>query len=125
MRVSRRIRHERRKIERADAISWALLVFGLLRTVAWVGMIVLVLGGNHWALSLAGRIVFVALISFYANAATDLDQVTAAWAAIRAGRAHAQGVRNEQEDLAAHREALEHLEQLAELIHSHQLRQEK
>ena len=131
MRSLRRHRAERQHIERADQISWALLIFGVVRTVAWLvmmGFVALGLLGVtsfHWASHLATLVVFVTFISFYANAATDLDQVTAAWAAIRAGKAHAQGLRNEQVGDGSRDEILTRIEELAELIHDHQLRSEK
>ena len=99
--------------------------------VAWLAMIVCVIlgllhvSGFAWAKSIGGLVVFVTLISFYANAATEAGNVTAAWAAIRAGRAHAQGVESEQVSQAAHIEMLGRIHDLAELIHEHQLRSEK
>lgn len=131
MRLSRRNRQERRESERADQISWGLLIFGLVRMVAWIVMMVFVglglLGVDtfKWASHLGTLVVFVTLISFYANAATDLDAVTAAWAAIRAGKAHAQGLRNEASGAEGHAETLVRIEALAELIHDHQMRGEQ
>jgi uncharacterized protein YcsI (UPF0317 family) len=46
--------------------------------------------------ALFGSIVFVSMISLYANAATDYDQVTSAWAAIHAARAHHQAIETAQ-----------------------------
>lgn len=98
--------------------------------VAWILMMVFVglgllgISAFHWAAHLGTLVVFVTLISFYANAATDLDAVTAAWAAIRAGKAHAQGLRNERAGDAGHAEILQRIESLAEMIHDHQLRAE-
>lgn len=127
----RRLRAERDSIERADAISWALLIFGLVRTVAWVVMMVFVALGLigvasfHWASHVATLVVFVTFISFYANAATDLDQVTAAWAAIRAGRAHAQSVDTEHATRSASEDTLARIESVAELIHDELQRQDR
>ena len=127
----RPLRRKREHIERADQISWTLLLFALVRCVAWVIMMGLVglglLGvpGFAWAAHLAALVWFVSLISFYANAATDLDTVTSAWAAVRAGRAHSQGVDIEAASADRHASTLERIEALAELIHDHQLRSEK
>jgi putative solute:sodium symporter small subunit len=98
---------------------------------AWILMVVFVglglLGVSEffWASRLGNLVVFVTLISFYANAATDLDALTSAFAAIRAGRAHAQGIRNEEVGVDSHEELLRRIESMTELIHEHQLRNEE
>lgn len=118
---------KRHHIERADQVSWFLLLFGVVRMVAWVIMMCCVgagllhVPGFGWAANISGEVFFVSLISFYANAATDLDAVTAAWAAIRAGKAHAQGVQNES---VVRDDVLARVEALQELIYEHQLREE-
>jgi hypothetical protein len=73
----------------------ALLVFGVVRIVCWTILAVLVaLGLAHvgvfaWAKDLAESLPFIALISIYANWATDLDAATAAFAALVASDSHA------------------------------------
>lgn len=95
---------------------------------AWLVMMAFTLLGLvgvttfEWAYRVADLVVFVALISYYANAATDLDAVTAAWAAIRAGKAHAQGVANEG---VVRDDVLARLEALSEAIYDHALRSER
>jgi hypothetical protein len=75
--------------------SMALLVFGAVRIVCWtilgilVGMGLLHVGGFAWAKTLAESLPFVALISIYANWATDVDAATAAFAALVASDSHA------------------------------------
>jgi hypothetical protein len=71
-----------------------LLWTGAARTAAWVTLgIFIALGLAHigafdWASDLSKSIAFVALISIYANAATDFDAATAAFAALVAADAH-------------------------------------
>jgi hypothetical protein len=71
-----------------------LLWTGALRTVAWVLLgSCIALGLAHvgpfdWAANLSRSIAFVALISLYANAATDFGNATAAFAALVAADAH-------------------------------------
>lgn len=71
-----------------------LLIAGIARIIAWTILAVLIgLGligvpGFHWSKIVASSIPFVVLISVYANWATDLDQATAAYAALIAARAH-------------------------------------
>lgn len=74
--------------------SKSLLVFGIARIIAWtlLGAFV-ILGMFHvelfgWAFTLAKSVPFVAIISVYANWATDLDGATAAYAALVAASAH-------------------------------------
>jgi hypothetical protein len=80
--------------------SLRLLVFGLVRVAIWtvLGLCVLAgifhVAGFDWARVLAESIPFVALISIYANWATDLDAATAAFAALVAADAHATSERN-------------------------------
>lgn len=99
--------------------------------IAWVVMMMFVglglVGAEpfEWASKLGQLVVFVTLISFYANAATDLDAVTAAWAAIRAGRAHEQAVRTEESGADSHAATLARIESLQEAIYEHMLRQER
>lgn len=120
-----------RVVNRADRLSVFLIVFGFVRMMGWVVMMVCVGLGLlgvpefQWASRSAKLVWFVSLISFYANAATDLDALTAAWAALRAGRAHGQAKRVEDLTTGGHADVLERIEALAETIHDHQLRQER
>lgn len=74
--------------------SLVLLWFGIARTTSWLilgSMVALGLmhvGPFDWAAILSRSVPFVALISIYANAATDFDAVSAAFAALVAADAH-------------------------------------
>lgn len=71
-----------------------LLTAGIVRIVGWTilgiccGLGLLHVDGFTWAKALATSVPFVAMISIYANWATDLDQATAAYAALVASNAH-------------------------------------
>jgi hypothetical protein len=75
-----------------------LLIFGIARVAAWVVLGTLVACGLAgvtdlaWAKTVAESLPFIALISIYANAATDLDGATAAFAALVAADVHHQVV---------------------------------
>lgn len=79
---------------RQRRLSLFLLIFGLIRMTAWCILgVIIVLGLAHlealsWAKQLAESVPFVVLVSIYANIATDLDQVCAAFAALVAADAH-------------------------------------
>jgi hypothetical protein len=83
---------QKAKAEKAIRVSWFMLIFGVVRTLGWIVLAALYFVGPFIGIThieaLFGSIVFVAMISLYANAATDYDQVTSAWAAIHAARAH-------------------------------------
>lgn len=123
------LRRRHREIERADRISRGLLIFALVRGCGWLLLIVCValglagVSGFHWAASLGGLVVFITLISLYANAEGEFAQAAGYWAALRAGKAHAQGLRNEQVGATGADEVLERIENLTETIHDHQLRE--
>lgn len=76
--------------------SLILLLTTLVRVVAWTILIACVgagighVAGFHWAQALAASIPFVALISLYANWATDLGAAIAAYAALVASDVHSQ-----------------------------------
>lgn len=72
----------RRTAEKQRRHAFLLATTGLVRTVAWVVFIVMVLAGVPWAHGLAGKVVFVTLVSLYANAATDFGQFVSAVAAL-------------------------------------------
>jgi hypothetical protein len=97
---------QKAQAQRAIRISWFMLIFGVLRTTSWVVLAALYFVGPYIGIShidaLFGSIVFVAMISLYANAATDYDQVTSAWAAIHAARAHHTAI-----EAAEHAQAIE------------------
>ena len=75
--------------------SLVLLLFGVIRIIAWtilgavVGAGLLGVSEFAWAKVLAESVPFVAMISIYANWATDLDAATAAFAALVASDSHA------------------------------------
>jgi hypothetical protein len=83
------------RVSRQRHRSLVLLVFGVVRIIAWtilgacVGAGLLHAGGFTWAKDLAESVPFVALISLYANWATDVDAATAAFAALVASDSHA------------------------------------
>jgi hypothetical protein len=74
--------------------AMVLLLFGAIRIAAWTVLGVLVACGLagvsafSWARTLAESLPFIALISIYANWATDLDGATAAFAALVASDVH-------------------------------------
>lgn len=86
--------------------SLYLLVFGIVRIVAWMILGVLVslglahVGGFAWAKDLSESVPFVALISIYANWATDLDAATAAFAALVAADGRAATVKAGHRDFS-------------------------
>lgn len=75
--------------------SLVLLLFSVARIIAWtilgaaVGAGLLGTAGFGWAKDLAESVPFVALISLYANWATDVGTATAAFAALVASDSHA------------------------------------
>jgi hypothetical protein len=56
--------------------------------IVWVALLLMYLIGVHFTKSLFQSVAFVALISLYANAATDWGQVAASLAQLTAGDAH-------------------------------------
>jgi sulfite exporter TauE/SafE len=75
--------------------SLVLLLFSVARIIAWtilgaaVGAGLLGTAGFGWAKDLSESVPFVALISLYANWATDVGTATAAFAALVASDSHA------------------------------------
>jgi cytochrome bd-type quinol oxidase subunit 2 len=61
-------------------IALALVITGLIRVLAWTVLIGLYLVGVPFTTALFKSVAFVALISLYANAATDFGQVCASLA---------------------------------------------
>jgi hypothetical protein len=84
------------RAEKAIRISWFMLTFGVVRMFFWIGLALMYFLGPHIGIShmdaLFGSVVFVSMISLYANGATDYDQVTSAWAAIHAARGTLQAI---------------------------------
>lgn len=71
-----------------NLMAIVLIVWGLVRALAWVTLIVLYLIGVPFTTVLFHSVAFVAVISLYANAATDFGQVCASLAQLAAARAH-------------------------------------
>lgn len=107
---------KRLSISSADRVSWGLFLFSGARCVAWVLLLVCVALGMlgvsalSWARHAAEGLAFVTLISLYANAASDFNGMTSAWAAIRAGAAHAQVASTESGGLVGTAEILSAVE---------------
>jgi hypothetical protein len=96
--------HHRSRLERLSPshangqrkLSLWLLSTSILRVIVWTLLIICVgaglahVAGFNWAKALAASIPFVALISLYANWATDLGATFAAYAALIASDVHSQ-----------------------------------
>lgn len=80
--------HGRPHIDRQRRTAIILVSTGLVRVLAWTTLIVFYLSGVPFTASLFKSVAFVALISLYANAATDFGQVCASLAQLTAGDAH-------------------------------------
>lgn len=72
------------------SIAKILVITGLIRTLAWTTLIVMYLAGVSFTASLFKSVAFVAIISLYANAATDFGQSCASLAELSASNAHAE-----------------------------------
>jgi hypothetical protein len=81
--------HGRKHIERHRMQALLMIITGLFRVICWLTLIVLYLLGVKFTKSLFSSVAFVALISLYANAATDWGQVAASLAQLTAGDTHA------------------------------------
>lgn len=92
--AARGVMHGVEHISREQRRSKLLLSAGIVRIIGWtilgvcLGLGLLHVDGFTWAKALATSVPFVALISIYANWATDLDAATAAYAALVAANAH-------------------------------------
>jgi hypothetical protein len=75
-------------INRQRLTALILIATGLARVGVWVTLIGLYLAGVAFTTSLFQSVAFVAVISLYANAATDFGQVCASLAQLTAGDAH-------------------------------------
>lgn len=75
------INHQRRT-------AMIMIITGLSRVLIWLALIIMYLLGVRFTKSLFQSVAFVALISLYANAATDWGQVAASLAQLTAGDAH-------------------------------------
>ena len=80
--------HGREHIGRQRRTAVILVVTGLVRVVAWTALIACYLLGVHFTRTLFSSVAFVAVISLYANAATDFGQVCASLAQLTAGDVH-------------------------------------
>lgn len=85
---ARRGLHGRAHHDRQRKIALVLIFTGLVRVVAWTTLILLYLVGVPFTAALFHSVAFVAIISLYANAATDFGQVCASLAQLTAGDAH-------------------------------------
>jgi len=80
------------KIASQHRRSMFLMVTSIIRTCLWVVLGILIAAGLAgasdfgWAKDLSHSLAFLALVSIYANAATDLDAAIAAFAALVASR---------------------------------------
>ncbi len=89
-----RVMREQKAVSGQRRRAATLLWFGLIRIILWLALSACIIAGllhaEHftWAKVLAESLPFVVLISLYANIATDLDAVTAAFAALVAADAH-------------------------------------
>lgn len=80
--------HGHRHHDRARRTALILVITGLCRVACWVTLIALYLLGVSFTHTLFASVAFVALLSLYANGATDFGQVCASLAQLAAGRAH-------------------------------------
>lgn len=76
------------KASRQRHLALIMIMTGLARVIVWVALIVLYFAGARFAHTLFNDVWFVAVISLYANAATDWGQVAASLAQLTAGDAH-------------------------------------
>lgn len=105
VRADHRGPHGHEHVYKQRSRSLFLLLTGVIRIIAWTLLgICVALGltgvpGFHWATELSKSVPFVAMISIYANWATDVDASTAAYAALVAADAHgdSDAVRRETE----------------------------
>ena len=80
--------HGHRHVDRQRLTAIILIITGLVRVCAWATLIALYLLGVPFTAHLFASVAFVAVISLYANAATDFGQVCASLAQLTAGDAH-------------------------------------
>ena len=80
--------HGKQHINKQRRRALLLVGTGLARAVAWLTLGVLYLAGVPFTAGLFKSVAFVALISLYANAATDFGQACASLAELTAGDAH-------------------------------------
>ena len=81
--------HSHDRINRQRFFALVLVATGLMRAAAWTTLIALYLTGVPFTADLFKSVAFVAVISLYANAATDFGQACASLAQLTAGDAHA------------------------------------
>ena len=80
--------HSQQHMERERIIALALVITGFIRCAVWLSLIVMYLVGVPFTAMLFRSVAFVAVISLYANAATDFGQACASLAQFTAGHAH-------------------------------------
>lgn len=80
--------HGRSHVDRQRRLALILIITALIRAAAWTILIVLYLLGVPFTTALFKSVAFVAVISLYANAATDFGQGAASLAQLAAADAH-------------------------------------
>lgn len=80
--------HGNDKIDRQRLLALILVITGMIRSAAWGTLILLYVIGVPFTHSLFKSVAFVAIISLYANAATDFGQACASLAQLVAGDSH-------------------------------------
>lgn len=93
--------HGRGHIDRQRQLALILIITAMIRAAAWTTLIILYLLHVPFTASLFKSVAFVAVISLYANAATDFGQGAASLAQLTAADAHhdAEETRRVSEDL--------------------------
>lgn len=80
--------HGHHHVDKQRLVAVSMIGAGLIRTAFWIALILAYLFGLPLAHELFSRVWFVALISLYANAATDFGQSAASMAQLAAADAH-------------------------------------
>ena len=80
--------HGHDHIDRQRLVSLLMVVGGGARASFWLVLIVLALCGVGFIVNAFHEVFWVAILSLYANFATDLSTVAGSWASLVAGDAH-------------------------------------
>ena len=88
-----------RRVSRQRNRAAFQMAFAVFRAFLWLVLIVMYLAGVHFTDGLFRSVAFVAVISLYANAATDAGAAIAAYAAVTAADAR-HDVSESRDDLA-------------------------
>lgn len=80
--------HSKAQVNKQRRLALIMIVTGLIRVIVWVSLIVMYVAGVHFTKDLFASVSFVAMISLYANAATDWGQVAASLSQLTAADAH-------------------------------------